>query len=177
MIAFRSCDRRFPFRWAVPGQPPGRWNAAGAGPVQYLADTPDGAWAEFLRHEEIVDKDDLSGVARALWAVEVDEPGLDQPRLPDAVMTGGLDTYPTCQREAARLRGQGSRGIAAPSAALQPGGAHGFQVAGGRVRPGPARSGITCAVFGPRPDAVGWAVVERGHPPGYVLGTVRHLSG
>jgi hypothetical protein len=34
-------------------QPPMRWHGPGEGPVQYLSDTPTGAWAELLRHEEV----------------------------------------------------------------------------------------------------------------------------
>ena len=71
MIAFRHCDRRWPFLWESAVQPQARWHGEGEGPVQYLADTPDGAWAEFLRHEEITDEADLAGVSRALWAVSV----------------------------------------------------------------------------------------------------------
>ena len=62
MILFRHCDRRFPFQWDAASQPAARWHADGEGPAQYLADTPVGAWAEFLRHEGITDEADLSGV-------------------------------------------------------------------------------------------------------------------
>ena len=74
MIAFRHADPRFPFLWEDSFQPAGRWNTPGQ-LTHYFADTPDGAWAEFLRHEEISDPADLLTVRRALWAVEVrDEP-------------------------------------------------------------------------------------------------------
>ena len=59
MIGFRQVDARYPFLWEDSRQPEGRWHAAGDGPAHYIADTPDGAWAEFLRHEEITDPDDL----------------------------------------------------------------------------------------------------------------------
>src|SRR5262245_40501368 len=55
MILFRQVDARFPFLWEDARQPAGRWHAAGDGPAHYFADTPDGAWAEFLRHEEITE--------------------------------------------------------------------------------------------------------------------------
>jgi hypothetical protein len=48
--------------WEAASQPAARWHADGEGPAQYLADTPVGAWAEFLRHEGITDEADLSGV-------------------------------------------------------------------------------------------------------------------
>ena len=60
-----QCDSRFPFLWEGAGQPPARWHGDGEGPVHYLTDTPDGAWAEFLRHEEIRDPQDLETVTRA----------------------------------------------------------------------------------------------------------------
>jgi hypothetical protein len=53
MIVFRHADPSLPFLWEDVGQPPARWHGDGDGPVQYFTDTPDGAWAEFLRHEEI----------------------------------------------------------------------------------------------------------------------------
>jgi hypothetical protein len=65
-VGFRHGDPRFPFFWESDRQPEGRWHGSGEGPVQYLADTPDGAWAEFLRHEEITEVADLAGVRRRL---------------------------------------------------------------------------------------------------------------
>ena len=55
MIVYRHTDPRFPFLWESAGQPGSRWNVAGEGPVNTFADTPEGAWAELLRHEEIAD--------------------------------------------------------------------------------------------------------------------------
>jgi RES domain-containing protein len=62
VIAFRHADRRFPFLWEGSGQPAGRWNATGDSPIHYFADTPDGAWAEFLRHEGITSPEDLATI-------------------------------------------------------------------------------------------------------------------
>ena len=59
MIAFRHADPRFPFLREDSSQPAGRWNAPGE-LTHYFCDTPDGAWAEFLRHEEIDDPEDIS---------------------------------------------------------------------------------------------------------------------
>jgi hypothetical protein len=56
MIVYRHADARFPFLWEGASQPPARWHGPGEGPVQYFADTPDGARAEFLRHEGIVEE-------------------------------------------------------------------------------------------------------------------------
>src|SRR6202011_1235998 len=71
MIVYRHADPRFPFLWESVDQPAARWHGPGEGPVQYFADTPDGAWAKFLRHEGITKESELANVRRALWAIEV----------------------------------------------------------------------------------------------------------
>lgn len=175
MIVFRHCDRRWPFLWESPRQPAGRWHGDGEGPVQYLADTPDGAWAEFLRHEEIMDPVDLTGVERALWCVEVDVGTPARPQLDHEVMTGEPSTYPACQQEAGRLRAAAEDALVAPSAALQPHTAGGYRVERG-LRAGAPRDARVYVLFGPRSDAVGWLVVDRGRPPVELLGRVRPLT-
>src|SRR5438128_1389611 len=102
-VWFRNADNRYPFLWESDDQPAARWHAAGEGPTQYLADTPDGAWAEFLRHEEITDPADLRGIERALWAVEVDE---DAERI--AAVKDASRSHPVCQAEARALRDGGA---------------------------------------------------------------------
>src|SRR5437773_2563281 len=82
-VYIRNADRRFPFFWESNVQPAARGHGDGDGPAQYLADTPDGAWADFLRHQGITDPSDLAGVSRSLWAIEVDE-GAEQ--VADAVL-------------------------------------------------------------------------------------------
>lgn len=174
MIWFRHCDARLPFLWEGPGQPPARWHGEGEGPVHYLADSPDGAWAEFVRHEEIRDPADLETVTRALWAVDVlDEPH-DAPDLPPAVLFGGPGSYDACREEARRMRTRGAGGLEALSAALWPGEARGSRVDGG-VRPGEDRDGITLALFGPRPDLVGWPATISGKPGPGLLPKVRYF--
>src|ERR1043166_9474725 len=70
MIVYRHADPRFPFLWETSDQPQARWHGRGEGPVQYFADTPDGAWAEFLRHEGINQEAELVHIRRVLWAIE-----------------------------------------------------------------------------------------------------------
>jgi RES domain len=176
LILFRHCDRRFPFLWESAGQPAARWHADGEGPAQYLADTPSGAWAEFLRHEGITDEADLAGVERALWAVDVDVDAIafGVPKLRRRTQLGGIASYPRCQVEARRLRAAGAQGVRARSAALLPGGAGGWRVDGGE-KDAPPRNGEVFVVFGRRPDFVGWPVVEAGHPSARLLPRVRQL--
>lgn len=175
MIGYRHVDRRFPFAWETAEQPAGRWHAAGTGPVQHLAETPDGAWAELLRHEEIRDPADLAGIARALWAVELPDAPLPAPALSADACTGGVASWPTCRAEAARLRAAGAPGLTAPSAALLPGTPSGFRVAEG-LRPGPPRPERVHVLFGPRPDLVAWCACAEGRPRADLLARVRHLG-
>lgn len=172
MIAFRHADPRFPFLREDSSQAAGRWNAAGE-LTQYLCDTPDGAWAEFLRHEEIDDPRDLSTIRRALWAVEIGSPPEVRPDLPPEVLTGGPESWQECRQFAHQLRTEAG-GIAVPSAALRSGGAHGWRVDGG-LRPGTERDGVVFVLFGSRPDLVGWAATIDGRPGEALLADVRHF--
>lgn len=174
MIAYRHNDSRFPFLWEDSSQPSARWHRTGDGPAQYFADTPGGAWAEFLRHEEIHDEADLEGVRRALWAVEIGDPSSVAPELPDAICRGGRDSYLACQAEASRLRDAGANALEARSAALHDGAAGGWRVELG-LRQGPRADGKVLVVFGARPDLIGWLVVDRGRPPAELLGAVRYF--
>jgi hypothetical protein len=172
---FRNADYRFPFLWESAGQPEARWHDAGEGPTQYLADTPDGAWAEFLRHEGIDDVADLAGIDRNIWAIEVSSPLRSRrPRLPRSVQTGSLRSYPACQREARRLRRAGARSLLAPSAALVPGAAGGENVRGGLVDAAP-RDGQVLVLFGRRPRLRGWVASFRGRPAARLLPLINRL--
>ncbi len=175
MIGFRHADPRFPFLWETADQPAARWHDEGEGPVQYIAETPDGAWAEFLRHEGITDPDDLAGVSRALWAVEVPRRPDARPDLPAEVLTGDESSYPACRAEARRLRALGMRGLIAGSAALLPGRPSGWHTNGG-LRPAAARDEHVLALFGPRPRLVGWAACAEGRPRPDLLPRVRQLA-
>jgi hypothetical protein len=176
MIVFRHADPRLPFFWEGGGQPPARWHGSGEGPVQYTCDTPDGAWAEFLRHEEIRAPEDLATIRRALWAIEIDdaEPAA-RPEAAASTMTGGLATYAACRECARQLRAGGATRIEAPSAALDAGGARGYVVDAG-LRPASPRNGCVIVLFGRRPYAVGWRAVHKGYPAEELLGRVRHLQ-
>lgn len=138
------------------------------------SDTPDGAWAEFLRHEEIKDPRDLATVRRTIWAVELPEEPAEHPHLPDDALLGGTTTYKDCQAEARRLRGRGARRLVAPAAALSSGGASGHRVDGG-LRPAPPRDGKVIVLFARWPDLAGWAAAGEGRPRDDLLPRVRHF--
>lgn len=175
MIVFRHADPRFPFLWESAEQPLARWHDMGEGPVHYFAETADGAWAEFLRHEGITDPADLVGIARSIWAVELVRPPRTRPLLPPAVVSGDTSSYDACRGEARRLRARGARGLVARSAAIDAATPAGFRTDRG-LRPGPRRSERVYALFGRRPDLVGWAACAEGRPRDDLLRRVRHLA-
>ena len=157
MIVFRQVDGRYPPLWEGPAQPEGRWHADGEGPAHYFFDTPDGAWAEFLRHEEITEGEDLETIRRRMWAVEIG----NAPRVAVTVsdhQLGGPDTYLPCQQEARRLRAAGADRIAAPSAALT----------------GSGQSGVVIVVFGSTTGLSGSIAADAARPAAGILQRVRH---
>lgn len=176
MILFRRVPAGLPFVWERPAaQPAGRWHRVGEGPAQYFADTPDGAWAEFIRHEGIVDAEDLATVRGTLWAVEVPDDGaIARPELDRATLTGNVASYAACQDEAARLRARGATALVAPSAALCPDEARGERVADG-LQPGPDRDGRVIVLFGARRDLIGWRAAIDARPDPALLAKVRPL--
>jgi hypothetical protein len=175
MIVFRQVDARYPFLWEDAGQAPGRWHGTGEGPAHYFADTPDGAWAEFLRHEEITEPEDVLTIRRQLWAVDIGDAPAAAVSLPPAITRGGPDTYGRCQREARTLRKGGTQRIVAPSAALVPGGASGLRVDSG-ARPAGPRDGKVVVVFGAPGGIVGWVAAEDGRPAVDLLERVNHYG-
>ena len=173
MIAFRQADARYPFLWDDRRQPAGRWHAEDEGPAHYFADTPDGAWAEFLRHEEIRDPLDVATIRRQMWAVEIGEAPAERVTLAPRELTGNPDTYARCQKEARRLRARGAKRIAAPSAALVRGGARGVSIDRG-AETTHERDGLVIVVFG-APDAlVGWMAADAASPSVDLLDRVHH---
>lgn len=173
-LGFRHCDSRMPFLWQSDQQPAARWHGEGEGPANYFADTPVGAWAEFLRHEGITDAADLAGVRRSLWVVELPDDGYAGPKLPVRTLTGGLGSYGACQAEAQRLRAAGATRLEAPAAALKPGTARGWMAAPATAPAAKPRDGRVWVLFGAC-DAVGWPAVVAGQPPEDVLPLVRAL--
>jgi hypothetical protein len=174
VIVFRHYDARFPFLWESVAQPPARWHSDGEGPTHYFADTPNGAWAEFIRHEEITELADLAGVRRGICAHDIDPDECEEPALPLSMLTGDESTYADCRSEAHILRSAGAVGLVAPSAALLSGAGAGLSVDGG-MQEGPPRDGMVFVLFGPRPHLVGWRVATEARPPVEILDQVRYL--
>ncbi|MBU2286663.1 MAG: hypothetical protein KKC85_09530 [Gammaproteobacteria bacterium] len=173
-LGFRHCDPRFPFLWQSAAQPAARWHADGDGPANYFADTPVGAWAEFLRHEGITDPADLAGIERSLWVVELPDDGYVEPALPDAVLFGDESSYAQCQAEARALRAAGAERIDVKGAALLPGAAGGWQAHPVLAPATHTRDGRVWVLFGIC-TAVAWIAVDAGSPPAQVLPLVRRL--
>ena len=176
MIGFRQADPRYPFLWSDSSQPAARWHVDGDGPAHYFADTPDGAWAELLRHEEIHDPADVATFRRALWAVELGDEPAKTVTLKPAVLTGGRDTYWACQEHARQLRARGAKRLVAPSAALTSGGATGREVIDALERPAKSHDGRVVVIFGDPAGLIGWKAVEHGAPPTGLLNRVRHFE-
>ena len=178
-IWFRHADSRFPFLWATAAQPAARWHGTGEGPANYLADTPDGAWAEFLRHEEITDPADLVGVRRRLWAVEVPASRADnaaRPRVAASVRAGGLASYGECQAIARRLRARGVDALLVQSAALLAGSARGQGMHAGTLVEASRRNGRVLVLFGRDHRGLrGWACGDASAPTDRLLSLVAHL--
>ena len=173
-LGFRHCDPRFAFLWQDAAQPAARWHAAGHGPANYFADTPIGAWAEFLRHECITDPADLAGVRRSLWAAQLPEDGYATPTLHDTDLFGDEASYPVCQAEAARLRIAGAQRLEVRGAALLPGAARGWQADPAVRASTTPRDGWVWVLFGTC-DVTAWIAVDGGSPPELVLPLVRSL--
>lgn len=175
MILFRQIDTRYPCLWEDERQPPGRWHGEGEGPAHYFADTPDGAWAEYLRHEEIYDPEQLKEVARHIWAVDVGNISPSAVDLHLNILTGGPDTYERCRERARAMRGEGVRCLSAPSAALKDGMAGGLDVFGGSHVA--RRSGLVIVIFGqPVMTPIGWIAADAAYPAAYVLDRMRRLG-
>ncbi|MCW5821892.1 MAG: RES family NAD+ phosphorylase [Cyanobacteria bacterium TGS_CYA1] len=163
MIVFRQTNSRYPFLWETASQPAARYNAENDGPAQYFADTVDGAWAEFIRHAEITDPQELLEVRRALWCIDLPDEEYTQVALSIEKTTGDKSSYSDCQRYARSLRDSGVTRFLAPSAAIIRDQAGGYRVEDGLKR-GIPKSGNIYIVFDLLPTAPGWRAALAGPP-------------
>lgn len=124
VIAFRWTDYDVPF-WARENSRDGRWNYADQGITQYWSLTPEAAWAELVRAEDLRTEEDLDEVRMPIWIARIPSLGLVDLRTPDGRGKYGISAdaltdsdWTPCQEVAADLRKRGSRGVMTPSAAL-----------------------------------------------------------
>jgi len=174
LVGFRYCSYDVPF-WVRPNTRGQRWNLPLEGPTQYWSLTPDGAWAEHIRFNDIVTEAELDEVRMPVWVCRLPSTGLldlrdagvrDRYHLTLADLTA--NDWSACQRAATTMRAAGARGVLSPSAALG--------------------EATNVALFGPRraialdrrpalASAVPAAVVAIGRPPRDLLDRVIRASG
>lgn len=124
VVAFRYCAYDVPF-WVRSNTRPGRWHRVGDPPTQYWSTTPDGAWAELIRAEDLTTEDELDLLRMPMWVCRAPTMGLLD--LTDRAAAEGFelgdealvsDEWAPCQEAAAQIRGEGHRGVLCPNAAL-----------------------------------------------------------
>lgn len=169
LVAFRYSSYDVPF-WVRPNSRAGRWNSPGDPPTQYWSLTPDGAWAELVRFEDLRSESELDEVRIATWVCRLPSMRLIDLREPSACSQYGLDPreltaddWSKCQIAGKEIRNDGARGLLAPSAALA--------------------NTVNVTLFGPRraiafdrtpalASAVPAAIVAIGRPPRNLVGRV-----
>lgn len=172
LVAFRFCSYDVPF-WVRPNTRPGRWHLAGAEPTQYWSLTPEGAWAELIRYEELRTEEELDEIRTAMWVCRLPHTGLadltdaevrDRYNLTVKDLTA--DAWDACQRAAGEIRRE-ARGVLAPSAALA--------------------DTVNVTLFGPRrviafqrmpalASAIPGAIAAIGRPPHGLVGRVQRRT-
>ncbi len=159
--------------WARPNSSPHRWNRAREAATQYLSLSPEGAWAELIRAEDLTTDADVHLVQMPMWVLRLQELHIADYATFEKAEAAGFppgalvdEDQERCRAEATRLREHGFRGVLAPSAAL----------------PGD----VNLTLFGPR-LAVEWSCSDEGrlgsfipvkqlavgHPPDGLLPSVR----
>jgi RES domain-containing protein len=121
--AFRWSSYDVPF-WGRPNSRDNRWNYAQVGATQYWALTPEAAWAELIRHEDLLTEEELELVRMPIWVCRIATVMLVDLRLAAERDRHGIsyddlidDDWTPCQRLAVVLR-ERVRGVITPSAAL-----------------------------------------------------------
>lgn len=120
---FRYSSYDVPF-WVLPNTRPGRWHVAGDAPTQYWSGSPDAAWAELIRSEELRSEAEVDLVRMPLWVCRFPFAELVDLRDISAQKAAGLtredlvgESWAACQQAGAVLR-QSHSGVIAPAAAL-----------------------------------------------------------
>lgn len=171
-VAYRWSDYDTPL-WARPNSSAQRWNRTREGSTQYLSLTPEGAWAELIRTEDLTSLAAVRLVSMPLWALHVRETRVADYATFEKAEAAGFppealveEDHERCRAEGTRLRERGFRGVLAPSAALP--GAVNLTLFGARLAVAwDSREDLRLAAFVPaRQLAVG-------HPPDDLLARVR----
>jgi RES domain-containing protein len=168
-VAFRWSTYDVPF-WARPNSRPGRWNRVDGTSTQYWSLTPEAAWCELIRQENLTTDEELELVRMPMWVCRVLSGMVVDLRQPLERERFGItdeelidDNWDACQDLVLGLRDR-YRAVIAPCAAL------------------PHHANIT--MFGPR-RAIGWhkspalssvipaTRVAIGRPPEGLLESVR----
>lgn len=170
---FRYTSYDVPF-WSRQNSRPGRWHRFGDPPTQYWSMTPDAAWAELIRAEDLRSEAELDLVRMPLWACRVPMVGLLNLADVDVQDAQGTterdlvaDDWSRCQTLGGAIRAI-SAGVIAPCAALD------------------GHANVT--IFGAR-RAIDWrdrpalartlpaTIVAVGRPPAGLVGRVRRPAG
>jgi hypothetical protein len=170
-VAFRWTDYDVPF-WARNNTQPGRWHRSDDGPTQYLSVTPEAAWAELIRAENLRDESELELVRIPLWVAKINQARLVDYRIFDRAEAAGFppdalidEDKSRCQDEGRRLRDLGYQGVLSPSAALA--GGLSLTLFGGRVA-------VSWDAAPSLASAIPAKVLSRGAPPPELLALVRY---
>ncbi len=122
--AFRYCSYDVPF-WPSPNTRDGRWNLAGDPPTQYWSLTPEAAWAELIRAEDLQSEEELDQVRMPFWICRVPVMGVIDLREEaqqdhyDLHRSAQMaEDWTACQQAAAAVRRDGV-GVITFSAALE----------------------------------------------------------
>lgn len=123
-VAFRYADYDTPL-WVRPNTEHGRWHLARTEPTQYLCSSPDGCWADLIRHENLRTEMDVALVRMPLWVVKINEERIADYSTFEKAEAAGFppdalvdEDWGRCQAEGERLRRRGFRGVQCPAAAL-----------------------------------------------------------
>lgn len=160
--------------WVNPNRRDGRWNFAQDGCTQYMCLDAEAPFAEMLRGEDLRTEEASRMFRTVLWQLRVDEGAIVDYSTFEKAEEAGFppgalveDDHERCQKEAARLRARGARGLLSPCAAL----------------PG----SISLMLFGPR-SPIGWNTtvklasslpaqrLSEGHAPQGLVARVRYYG-
>ena len=122
---FRYTSYDGPF-WVRPNSRAGRWHVFGDPPTQYWSMTPDAAWAELIRTEDLHTEAELEELRMPIWAcrypvsnlVDFGEQSVCE-KLGVSLDELIADDWSSCQSLGRRLRSDGCPGVIAPCVALE----------------------------------------------------------